>query len=504
MEKRWILYFMLASLSILWVIHKSHGLNQHGADVDDNEFAEFEDFDDEIDDMASETIEDEQVQKKQESPKVDMDDDVEEEEDDEFADVDSMDSEIEDEDAVVEVEEDAEFETYDPEEFEGLDGDDTIWENEPSSKSKKKAKPELKIANVPIHVRSWDKYHFEILMSFGIAVYAINFFVGKYMNSTIATSWFRVHKDYLESQFELVGDDPQNKTAVSTVQLTKESEHVFTLWCSGRVCVEGMLVELRMLKRQDLVSTLANKMKPGMDKVSISITLEDMDPFVLAFGNKKSIMNLQKNMQDLAYYCTDKAKSADKYDLPPNMVVVSELGEVVNAVLDSKVKTVIRSNEDLFDSLHVSDQFSGPKPMDQEEQPTKRPETIKTLNLVFNFPGKGKNPLPSEVPKMLPLMKMALYLADKVRKLRLSKESKAKADKNRQKIEMAFLKMTHSQRQEAAQQKKEEKEKAMKERIMNEEDPDKQRKLEELQHRRELKKKDKKMMKSRQMKVKAM
>lgn len=30
--------------------------------------------------------------------------------------------------------------------------------------------------------------------------------------------------------------------------LIKESENVFTLWCSGRVCCEGMLVELKLIK----------------------------------------------------------------------------------------------------------------------------------------------------------------------------------------------------------------------------------------------------------------
>lgn len=30
--------------------------------------------------------------------------------------------------------------------------------------------------------------------------------------------------------------------------LIKESEHLYTLWCSGRTCCEGMLVELKFLK----------------------------------------------------------------------------------------------------------------------------------------------------------------------------------------------------------------------------------------------------------------
>lgn len=57
-------------------------------------------------------------------------------------------------------------------------------------------------------------------------------------------------------------------------------------------------------------------------------------------------------------------------------------------------------------------------------------------------------------------------------------KGKQKADKNRARVEEKFLKLTHVQRQEAAQSRREEKKRAEKERIMNEEDPEKQRRLE--------------------------
>ena len=57
-------------------------------------------------------------------------------------------------------------------------------------------------------------------------------------------------------------------------------------------------------------------------------------------------------------------------------------------------------------------------------------------------------------------------------------KGKQKADKNRAQVEENFLKLTHVQRQEAAQSRREEKKRAEKERIMNEEDPEKQRRLE--------------------------
>ena len=72
----------------------------------------------------------------------------------------------------------------------------------------------------------------------------------------------------LESNFSLIGDDGSKNIDDVETPLQKESEHLFTLWCSGRVCCEGMLVELKLLKRQDLVAVISNLMKPGHDQVS--------------------------------------------------------------------------------------------------------------------------------------------------------------------------------------------------------------------------------------------
>ena len=100
-----------------------------------------------------------------------------------------------------------------------------------------------------------------------------------------------------------------------------------------------------------------------------------------------------------------------------------------------------------------------------------------------------------------PLLQLALHLIDRLRKLHLTKEGRGKSDKNRQKVQESFLKATHAQRQEAAQAKREERRRAEKERMLNEHDPEKQRKWEEREYRKEIKKKTPKM---KQLKVKAM
>lgn len=114
----------------------------------------------------------------------------------------------------------------------------------------------------------------EILMVTGLLAYIMNYIIGKNKNSRLAQAWFTSHKELLESNFALVGeslrttaspwllwrseswfhrqwfvfpgDDGTSKEAVSTGKLNQENEHIYNLWCSGRVCCEGMLIQLKV------------------------------------------------------------------------------------------------------------------------------------------------------------------------------------------------------------------------------------------------------------------
>lgn len=70
---------------------------------------------------------------------------------------------------------------------------------------------------------------------------------------------------------------------------------------------------------------------------------------------------------------------------------------------------------------------------------------------------------------------MCVYLSSL---LLLLCQVKLKAERSRQKTLETLQKASHSQRTEAAQNRREEKRRAEKERMMNEDDPEKQRKLE--------------------------
>jgi hypothetical protein len=51
----------------------------------------------------------------------------------------------------------------------------------------------------------------------------------------------------------------------------------------------------------------------------------------------------------------------EKFGVPSQFSVMSELGEVTPAMLDSRVIAVLNKFEDLIDCIHFSDQYSGTK-----------------------------------------------------------------------------------------------------------------------------------------------
>ncbi|XP_007958101.1 PAT complex subunit CCDC47 [Orycteropus afer afer] len=411
-------------------------------EYDDNDFAEFEDVTEDSRTQSPQrviTTEDDE-----EEATVELEGQDENQEED-FEDADTQEG-------------DTESEPYDDEEFEG-------YEDKPDTSSSKNKDP-ITIVDVPAHLQnSWESYYLEILMVTGLLAYIMNYIIGKNKNSRLAQAWFNTHRELLESNFTLVVSEPLMRC-------------VLKAWRDSQRCVVGA-------------------------QIKVTMNDEDMDTYVFAVGTRKALVRLQKEMQDLSEFCSDKPKSGAKYGLPDSLAILSEMGEVTEGMMDTKMVHFLTHYADKIESVHFSDQFSGPKIMQEEGQPLKLPDTKRTLLFTFNVPGSG-NTYPKDMEALLPLMNMVIYSIDKAKKFRLNREGKQKADKNRARVEENFLKLTHVQRQEAAQSRREEKKRAEKERIMNEEDPEKQRRLEEAALRREQKKLEKKQMKMKQIKVKAM
>ncbi|KAI9586485.1 coiled-coil domain-containing protein 47 [Glossina fuscipes] len=437
---------------------------------EDNDFAEFEDFDSD-DDFV-------EVQQSNVGPQLSTAEEIPTltekglKRDHSILEDDDDDGIVEDEDEFFK----------DEEEFEGFDSPDKDDED-----LDQKTEPKLTVAKIPMHFRThWDSYWMEMLMLAGLMVYFINFFAGKAKNANLANRWFNTHRALLDDNFVLVGDD--GKMDNEKNGLIKESESLYTLWCSGRTCCEGMLVELKMIKRQDVVSLMAGLMRPQQDQIHIKIDLTRgvMDTFVFFVGTKRTVTKVFKEYSDLSKYCTQVSKPEIRYNVPNGLSVLSEIPEATAAILENRVIITLTKYQQYIDYLHISDQFSGP--VQQEDANTlKQPDTKPILWAGFNLPREGN------MEAVKPLFILIFYLMERLKTYRMSKEGKQKAERNRLRVEEEFLKSTHAARAEAAAQRREEKRKQEKERVMAEDDPEKQRRWEMKEQKRQAKKKAPKM-----------
>lgn len=471
-----LLQLVLCASAILCILMPLPAWCQNYADDDENnDFAEFEDFDSDDGFAAFPVDANKGKPAASANPSVPKQDSGTDK-NDEFQDIyDDND----DDDGIVE----EEFEHFhDDEEFEGFSKQDAapLPHIEPGE-------PKLTMAKVPMHFRThWDSYWMEMIMLAGLFAYFANYFAGKSKNTKLANLWLSTHRSLLEDNFVLIGDD--GKIDNENGHFVKESESLYTLWCSGRTCCEGMLVELKMIKRQDLVAVLADIMRPSQDQIhfKVEISKESMDTFVFCVAARRTGTKLFKELADLSKYCMLVNRPEDKYKVPTGFSVLSEIPEASAAMLDSRIISALNKFGHLIDYIHISDQYTG---VVQQDDPSilKQPEVKKMLMAGFNLPTGN------DMEAAMPLLVLVFYILERLKRFRLSKEGKSKADKNRLRVEEDFLKSTHSARAEAAALRREEKRKQEKDKILAEDDPEKQRRWEKKEQKRQLKKKAPKM-----------
>ncbi|GBP29522.1 Coiled-coil domain-containing protein 47 [Eumeta japonica] len=448
--------------------------------LEDDDFAEFEQFDADDDNEASDSSEASQSQSKQ-KPVSSIPE--------QFESVDDQ------EDDIIVEDEDNEFEHFqDPEEFEGF----------ADSVPRTPEQPKITISKVPIMLRMrWDAYWLEGLLCCMLAAYALAYAIGRAKNTAIAINFLKLHKPLLDDNFTLVGESGSDIVSVTGAEgehgWRREAEHCFTMWCSGRTCCEGMLLTLKLIKRQDLVHMLLGAIRPTPDTLLIRVELgkEDSDPFVLCIAQKKTANKLAKEMQDLSVFCPER-RPGDKHGLPSNLSVMSETPEATAAILDARVTTALTQYHTHLQYIHISDRYSGPKQI-EETAVTKPPDTERVLLASITLDEAGEGDGGGEAIR--PLLLLIFHIIDKLKRLRLSKEALAKCERRRQKVAEAWLRGAHAARQEQAAQRREEKRKQEKERILAEDDPEKQRRWELKEQKRQMKRKTPKM---KQLKVKAL
>uniref|UniRef100_A0A183GGM5 PAT complex subunit CCDC47 n=1 Tax=Heligmosomoides polygyrus TaxID=6339 RepID=A0A183GGM5_HELPZ len=305
----------------------------------------------------------------------------------------------------------------------------------------------LKFADVPAHFRSnWASYQVEALVLALIAMYLLNYVVGRNTNQSMALEWFDNVRGLLEQQFALVGDDGVNAYPESGAAVQRETDCSYTVWCSGRVGVNGMLIQV-LLSLSISFSFSFMKKSSRWKKTLIAVSVDE--------SGQCSLLASGDNSNGFSF------------------ALFAEQAEATYAIFEPGVVAIIKKYEKAIEHVHISDQYSGQKPPEYAgETYTRLPEVVRLVQFSLNLDECRDKDAQAE------LLHLMFYVVDKVRKFRMSKEAKQKADKRRREVEEAFIKTTHQLRQEAAQARREEKTRERKQRLLEEEDPEKQRRLE--------------------------
>ncbi|CAI5444374.1 unnamed protein product [Caenorhabditis angaria] len=440
-------FFVILFSSFLLIGYLLAG-NSNNNNHDDNEFAEFED---DFAEIVSDPIVTKQPVKEHEKAAA---------KDEKFAD-------------------DDDFGVVDEEVEKDLGSDDAPPPPQP-----------LKFADVPAHFRSnWASYQVEAIVLAIILIYVINYLIGRATNQSIANAAFENCREILEEQFAVVGDDGITELEQIAPILRRDTDYTFSAWCSGRINLHYFNLQMRMVKRQDLVSRVLDFFDPQTDRLTIKSHLEstnETDPLVLLVGDKKTTSKQFKEQLDLSTFTTERKQTAQQINLPANYNLYADQNEIVFSILEPGIIGLLKKHEKAIEFIHISDQFTGPKPPDGETY-TRLPEAQRYLSISLNLREI------QDQETMEELLNLVFYLIEKVKKFKLSREAKFKAEKRRKEFEEAFMRNTHQYRQEAAQQRKEEKTRERKQKLLDESDPDRQRRLEAKELKREAKAKQPKM-----------
>jgi len=186
---------------------------------------------------------------------------------------------------------------------------------------------------------------------------------------------------------------------------------------------------------------------PQEDTLTIDVLMDEnaMDTFVFALLRKKDEKKYRKSAEDVASFT---GGSVAVNALSASLCVASECEELISSFLTTEVVATITKFEQLFRRIHFSDQGLA--------STTHK----KSLQFVFKVPDNE-----AQLEGIVVFTRMVFYFIDLVARVNLSKQGKQKAMNHRSKVAEKANKLTHEQRQEAAQQRKLEKLQKEKEKI---------------------------------------
>ena len=207
----------------------------------------------------------------------------------------------------------------------------------------------------------------EIIAVSLLVTYIVNLVYGRYVNDQLAETVFSSLVPLLSSQFAVVGAYEQQGLSAFAAQLRplsshadvllyKESASCYQLYCSGRRNCGGMLITLECVKRHDLLSRVLSffSLAQERDQLTVDLSLESMQPFILALVKRKYETRMKKNVADLKMFT--EIKKPQSIPLPPSLSLMTDSVEASEVILSERVRSTMTRHEASVILLHISDQ----------------------------------------------------------------------------------------------------------------------------------------------------
>ncbi|KFK26627.1 hypothetical protein AALP_AA8G273300 [Arabis alpina] len=345
---------------------------------------------------------------------------------------------------------DPSLEFWDEDEFEGLPVEQVVAQTLESPLIAENATQTLdpETAQDTREKNKW--YAVEIAcVSFLIAL-AINHFLGKRHNESLALAWaakFASKDTIFQKNFSFLGVGDGEDSPL----LLKEAPNVFKFYASGRRYCHGLLATMELKSRHDLISRLFNLVLPCKDDITFEVYMneETMDHVVFAMARKKAAKTMHKEFKDLHRFAGIVSPPAGRKWVSEELAVISESKEVAGDLITDTLLDQVFGDKAMdkygknFISMHISDQHPG--------------KHRKMLLFKFSLPDA------KHMDDIVRLVTLIPYYIDLVGRYRLSSQARNKSESGRQKAAEEAYKELQNARQEALQKKKVERKKMMEE-----------------------------------------
>ncbi|KAH8928738.1 DUF1682-domain-containing protein [Atractiella rhizophila] len=301
----------------------------------------------------------------------------------------------------------------------------------------------------------------------GLALLAMGFYLlltryGTSINSKKATTWVEGHGKYLKTQFAAIGvgklESGMWKGGDNAIMQDSSSKYVS--WATGRRGCDGLLIEVELKPRDDLLtlayetlrSVLDFSFEGTKDKVILTFKLKPSaleTGFVWGIVNKNNITLTRDERYDLGQRALATKETEATFN--NQLMIFSEHGDIVNSFIHpNKAQNVgilevfSQISLDYFESLIVSDVG----PVEPKGEEPVLPRDLRTLTLTLRLPPS------SATLDTLPFVQLACNLVDVIDRMRLTPESVKKLKENRAEAEEELQAENKKYAKEEADEKK--------------------------------------------------